>query len=503
MPAVSTALAVPQTRQARTRPRVVILGGGFAGISAAKKLGAMAVDVTLVDRRNHHVFQPLLYQVALAVLSPADIAQPIRGILSDFNSVQVLMDEAVGFDLDHKIVKLASEVDLEYDYLIVATGSTHSYFGHDDWERSAPGLKTLEDATEIRRRILLAYELAERSMVETGVHPALNFVVIGGGPTGVELAGALRDISQLYLRRNFRHIDPSRSRVLLIEGGPSILPSYPEDLQQKAVEQLHELGVEIRTGASVTDIKPGYVMVGEEKIDALVTLWGAGVAPSPLGKLLGVPTDKKGSVPVDNFLNPEGQKDVFVCGDLAVFMQDGKRIPGVAQPAMQMGVHAAKMIEQDLSGRPRTKFHYFDKGDMATIGRGAAVADVKWPFKAHWGGFKAWATWLVVHLWFLVSFRNRIGVMSTWAWTYFFFRSGARLITGNLTLPGWGEHDGSRPSVSHESLAGSKTAGVLSASSDKAANDKAANDKPADEEPVYGRRAEDKPASVEAVRQPI
>ena len=434
------------------RPRVLILGGGFAGVSAAKQLGKMAVDVTLVDRRNYHLFQPLLYQVALAVLSPADIAQPIRGILAEFSNVQVLMDEAVAFDLEAKRVKLRSQVEMEYDYLLVATGSTHSYFGHDDWEHSAPGLKTLEDATEIRRRILLAYELAERAMVETGAQPALNFVVIGGGPTGVELAGALRDISELYLRRNFRHIDPSKSRVLLIEGGPKILPSYPEDLQQKAIEQLHELGVEVRTGAVVTDIKPGYVMIGEEKIDSLVTLWGAGVAPSPVGKLMGVATDKKGSVPVDRFLNPAGHRDVFVCGDLAVFEQDGKRIPGVAQPAMQMGLHAAKMIYQDMEGRPRTAFRYFDKGDMATIGRGRAVADVKWPFHARWGGFKAWATWLVVHLWFLVSFTNRLGVMSSWAWTYFFFRSGARLITGNQILPGWGTHQGASPQIGGEPL---------------------------------------------------
>jgi NADH dehydrogenase len=248
MPAESTDLTAPKVHNpqpsTKTRPRVLILGGGFAGVSAAKQLGKMAVDVTLVDRRNYHLFQPLLYQVALAVLSPADIAQPIRGILAEFNNVQVLMDEAVEMNLDEKRVTLRSKVELEYDYLIVATGSTHSYFGHDDWEHSAPGLKTLEDATEIRRRILLAYELAERSMVETGAHPALNFVVIGGGPTGVELAGALRDISELYLRRNFRHIDPSKSRVLLIEGGPKILPSYADDLQQKAIAQLHELGVD-------------------------------------------------------------------------------------------------------------------------------------------------------------------------------------------------------------------------------------------------------------------
>jgi NADH dehydrogenase len=429
----------------RQRPRVVILGGGFAGISAAKQLGGQAVDVTLIDRRNHHVFQPLLYQVALAVLSPADIAQPIRGILSHFTNVEVLMDEAIGFDLDRRIVFLGSESQIEYDYLIVATGATHSYFGHDDWAHSAPGLKTLEDATEIRRRILLAYELAERAMLETGVHPELNFVVIGGGPTGVELAGALRDISTLYLRENFRHIDPGKSRVLLIEGGPNILPSYPEDLQKMAVDQLHELGVEILTGHQVTDIQPGYVVVGGKHVDAVVTLWGAGVAPSPLGKLLGVPIDKKGNVLVDQFLNVEGHMNVFVCGDLSHVEQDGKRVPGVAQPAMQMGTHAAKLIRLDLENRPRVPFRYFDKGDMATIGRLAAVADVKWPFKAHWGGVKAWMTWLVVHLWFLVSFRNRLRVMATWAWTYVFYRSGARLITGNQNLPGWGLHSGARP----------------------------------------------------------
>ncbi len=436
----------------RSRPRVVIVGGGFAGISAAKQLGGKAVDVTLIDRRNHHVFQPLLYQVALAVLSPADIAQPIRGILSHLSNVEVVMDEAVGFDLDRRTVHLASQSQIEYDYLIVATGATHSYFGHDDWAHSAPGLKTLEDATEIRRRILLAYELAEREMLETGVHTQLNFIVIGGGPTGVELAGALRDISRLYLRENFRHIDPGKSRVLLVEAGPRILPSYPPDLQKMAVDQLDELGVETLTGQQVTDIQPGYVVVEGKRIDSVVTLWGAGVAPSPLGRLLGTPVDKKGNVLVDAFLNVEGHGNVFVCGDLSHIEQDGKRVPGVAQPAMQMGTHAARLILLDLDRRPRTAFRYFDKGDMATIGRLAAVADVKWPFKAHWGGFKAWVTWLVVHLWFLVSFRNRLRVMATWGWTYLFYRSGARLITGNQNLPGWGLHQGARAQLARPPL---------------------------------------------------
>ena len=280
------------------RPRVVVLGAGFAGLNAALALGSMAVDVTVIDRRNHHTFQPLLYQVALGVLSPADIAEPIRTVLRHKNNVEVVMDEAVGFDIDRQIVQLRSGTEIVYDYLIVATGSTHSYFGHDDWSKLAPGLKTLEDATEIRRRIMLAYELAEREAVETGKHPPLNFVIVGGGPTGVELAGAIRDIASLYLREDYRHIDTAKTRVLLIEGGPHIVPSYPPDLQQKAVEQLRALGVEVITGKTVTDVEPGYVVLGKppetERIEALVILWAAGVQASPLGKMLGVPVNRKG-----------------------------------------------------------------------------------------------------------------------------------------------------------------------------------------------------------------
>jgi NADH dehydrogenase len=437
------------TGSGRVRKRVVVLGGGFAGINAAFGLAKLPVDVTLVDRKNHHTFQPLLYQIALAVLSPADIAQPIRSLMRDYQNVEVLMDEAIGFDLRQQRVHLKTGAELEYDYLVVATGSTHSYFGKDEWAKFAPGLKTVEDALEIRRRVLLAFELAERQMMETGTHPALNFVLIGGGPTGVELAGAISDIAKLYMKKNFRHIDPSMAQVLILEGSPHILGAYPEDLQVKACEQLNALGVNLRTGAHVTDVQPGYVMVGDERIDAAVTLWTAGVQASPLGKLLGAETDKKGCVFVDGHLNPPGHPEVFICGDLAHVEQDGGQVPGVAQPALQMGNYAAKRIGRlvaatlgsDGSGVD-APFRYFNKGDMATIGRKAAVANIVWPFKAHWSGFPAWMTWLVVHIFFLIGFRNRLGVFRQWAWTYITFSDGARLITGSQELPGWGVQDG-------------------------------------------------------------
>ena len=419
------------------RPRVLILGAGFAGIHAAQALAKLPVDVTLVDRRNHHTFQPLLYQVALAVLSPANIAQSIRTIMRGKPNVEVLMDEAIGFDIARQQVQMKSNALLEYDYLIVATGSTHSYFGKDEWAKIAPGLKTIEDATEIRRRVLLAFELAERQMLETGSHPPLNFVIIGGGPTGVELAGAISDIARLYMRHDFRHIDPSKARVTIYEGSPRILGAYPEDLSKKAVEQLKELDVDVHTGAHVTDVQPGYVMVGDQRVDSVVTLWAAGVQASPLGKLLGMETDRRGAVMVNEFLNPAGHPEIFVCGDLAHVEQDGHQVPGVAQPALQMGNHVALMIKQDLANKPRTKFHYFDKGDMATIGRLAAIAKIEWPFKAHWSGFPAWLTWLIVHIYFLIGFRNRIFVLFEWAYTYFTFTRGARLITGDQHLPGW------------------------------------------------------------------
>ncbi len=426
----------------RHRPRVLIVGGGFAGTHAAQALGRQPVDVTIVDRRNHFTFQPLLYQVALAVLSPADIASPIRTILRGNSNTEVLMDEVVGFDLAQRKVRLHSGASMPYDYLILATGATHSYFGHSEWAATAPGLKTVEDAIEIRRRVLLAFELAERRKLETGSHPPLNFVVVGGGPTGVELAGAICDITRYYLRRDFRHIDPAKARVLLVEGGPRLLPSYPEHLSVKAGQQLAELGVEIHNHMTVSDVQPGYVIAAGQRIDSVCTLWAAGVQASPLGKMIGVPTDKRGCVHVNATLNPEGHPEIFVCGDLAHFEQNGKQVPGVAQPAMQMGDHAARMIAADLNNQPRPAFRYFDKGDMATIGRMAAVADVKWPFRAELSGFPAWAAWLLVHIYFLIGFRNRLAVLSQWVWNYFTFSSGVRLIYGSQSLPGWPHQPG-------------------------------------------------------------
>jgi NADH dehydrogenase len=425
------------------RPRVIIVGGGFAGLNAATGLAHLPVDVTVVDRRNHHLFQPLLYQVALAVLSPADIAQPIRSILRKQRNAEVLMDEVVGIDISTRQVALASGARLAYDYLVLATGATHSYFGHDEWEPFAPGLKTIEDATEIRRRVLLAFELAERQMLEKGWHPPLNFLVIGAGPTGVELAGAISDIAQLYMRHDFRHIDPTKSRVMLLDSGPRVLSTYPPDLSAKAEAELERLRVEVHLQMQVTNIGPGWVeaQAGQnvERIEAVVTLWAAGVLASPLGKLLGAPLDRRGCVLVDDQLNPPAMPEVFVLGDLAHFEQNGRQIPGVAQPAMQMGDHVGKIVAADLAGKPRSAFRYWDKGDMATIGRMDAVADVKWPFKAHMSGFPAWFTWVTVHIFFLIGFRNRLLVLINWVWTYFNFTRGARLIIGDQNLPGWNQ----------------------------------------------------------------
>ena len=410
-------------------------------LAAAQRLGKLPVDVTIIDRKNHFTFQPLLYQVALAVLSPGDIAQPIRSILHKYRNTEVVMDEVLGIDTAARQVSLASGTMMAYDYLIVATGSTHSYFGRDEWAKVAPGLKSIEDATNIRRRVLLAFEYAERQMLETGSHPPLRFVVVGGGPTGVELAGAISDISRLYMTKDFRHIDTKTAEVLIVEGGPQILNMYPEDLQKKALEQLHALGVRVRCNARVTDIQPGYVTVGDERIESVCTLWAAGVQPSPLGKMLGAELDKKGCVLVNERLNPKNRPEIFVCGDLAHVEQDGKLVPGVAQPAMQMGEYAAKRIGLLVSGSDKAAyqkpFRYFDKGDMATIGRKAAVARIVWPFRANWSGFMAWITWMLVHIFFLIGFRNRYAVFLSWAFTYITERDGVRLIVGSQDLPGW------------------------------------------------------------------
>ncbi len=429
-------------RNGTRRPRVVIVGAGFGGIRAAMRLAGKTVDVMLIDRRNHHTFQPLLYQVALAALSPGDIAQPIRTMFRDSPNVDVLMDEVIAIDSTVKQVKLHSGAEVDFDYLILATGATHSYFGHEEWAKFAPGLKTIEDAIEIRRRVLLAFELAEREKLEHGFHPPLNFVIVGGGPTGVELAGAISDISRVYMRQEFRHIDPAKARVIVIEGSPRILGSYPEDLSRKAEQQLAALGVEVRKNVHVTDVQPGYVVANGERVESVVTLWAAGVQASPLGKMLDAETDKRGGIFVDEHLNPPGHPEIFICGDLAHVVENGRQIPGVAQPAMQMGEHAAREILADMEGKPRTKFHYFDKGDMSTIGRHAAVANVVWPFKAHMSGLSAWIAWLTVHIYFLIGFRNRTVVMLQWIWMYFGMAGGPRLITGSQKLPGWGTLSG-------------------------------------------------------------
>lgn len=433
------------------RPRVVIVGAGFAGINAARRLGKAPVDVTVIDRKNHHTFQPLLYQVALAVLSPGEIAQPIRSILRDSTNTEVLMDEVQAIDAKAQRLTLKSGAVVQYDYLVLSTGSTHSYFGKDEWAKLAPGLKSIEDATEIRRRVLLAFELAERQMVETGSHPPLNFVIVGGGPTGVELAGAISDIAKLYMTRDFRHIDTTTAKVLILEGSPHVLGAFPEDLQRKAIEQLNALGVEVRVNAKVSDIQPGFVVVGTgaeaERIESVCTLWAAGVQASPLGKMLveslGIQPclDRRGCIEVDEHLNPPGHPEIFICGDLAHVMQDGKQVPGVAQPAMQMGTYSAERIilltTNPAAAAKQKAFRYFDKGDMATIGRKAAVARIVWPFKAHWSGFMAWMTWLAVHIFFLIGFRNRWSVFRNWAYTYIRFKDGVRLIVGSQELPGW------------------------------------------------------------------
>ncbi len=418
------------------KPRVVVIGAGFGGLEAARALVKLPVRITIIDRKNHHTFQPLLYQVATAGISPAEIAAPIRWILRGRKNVEVLLGEVVDFDLERRIVKL-TDLEIPYDHLIVAAGAQHSYFGHDEWEPLAPGLKTVEDALEIRRRVLLAFELAERK-ASAGKPPSdLNFVIVGAGPTGVELAGTLAEIARQVLRDEFVSIDPKRTRIILLEGGPRILPAYAPDLSQSAVRQLEKLGVEVRASAMVTRIAPGVVWVGEERIPAAVILWAAGVAASPLGKKLGVPTDRAGRVPVNGDLSIANHPEVFVIGDLASLKDaEGNLLPGVAPVAMQQGRAVAKTIARDLQNAPRKDFHYVDKGSLATIGRAAAVAQIG---TIHISGYFAWLAWLFIHILFIIGFRNRLIVLIQWAWSYITYERGARLITGDTSLPGWAE----------------------------------------------------------------
>jgi NADH:ubiquinone reductase (H+-translocating) len=405
---------------------VVIVGGGFGGLYAARALRDVDVEVTLLDRRNHHVFQPLLYQVASAALSPGDIASPIRWILRHQKNVEVLLAEVRRVDAARRVLVL-DHGEMSYDFLILATGATHAYFGHDEWQVAAPGLKTLEDALEIRRRVLLAYEHAERESDPATRAALLTFVVIGGGPTGTELAGALAEISRQSLARNFRHFDPSSARIILLEAGPSILSTFPELLREAAVRDLQRLGVEVRTGRAVTGVSKGRVEVGGDSIAAATVLWAAGVAASPVGATLGVPTDRAGRVIVQPDLTIPGHRDLFVIGDLAsVAGADGRPLPGVAQVAIQTGRHAAANIRRALAGQPYLPFVYKNLGNMATIGRASAIADFGW---LRLKGWIAWLAWLFVHILNLIGFRNRLIVLVQWAWAYFSYQRAIRLIT--------------------------------------------------------------------------
>ncbi|MFZ0658250.1 MAG: NAD(P)/FAD-dependent oxidoreductase [Candidatus Binataceae bacterium] len=409
-------------------PHVAILGGGFGGLSAARALAKAPVRITLIDRRNHHLFQPLLYQVATAALNPSDIASPIRRILRRQKNVSVILGDAVAIDRAKKIVQLA-DGEVAYDFLILAAGATHSYFGHDEWEDAAPGLKSLEDAVEIRRRVLVAYEAAEREIDQRRISEWMTFVIIGAGPTGVEMAGALAEISRRVLERDFRHIQPGRARIILIEAGPRILPAMSPDSSASAVRQLERIGVEVIVGSAVTDIDGNGVTHAGGRIDARTVIWAAGVAASPLGKALGAPVDRAGRVRVHQDLSVPGADSVFVIGDLAAISTDGKPVPGVSPAAIQEGRHVAVNIARILRGEATIAFRYRDKGTLATIGRAAAVAEIG---RVHLHGLIAWLTWLLVHIFYLIGFRNRYLVISEWAWMYLWNDRGARLITGNV-----------------------------------------------------------------------
>jgi len=413
---------------------VVIIGGGFGGLYAARALAGAPVRVTILDRKNHHTFQPLLYQVATAGLNPADIAAPIRRVFRRQRNVAVMLGEVTAIHADRNALSLKEGGELTYDTLILAAGATHSYFGHDEWERFAPGLKTLEDALEIRKRVFFAYEAAEREQDPDRRQALLTFVVVGAGPTGVELAGALAEIAMKTLTHDFRLIDPKKARVLLVEAGPGVLGAYAEPLREKARAQLEKLGVEVRTGARVMAIDPEGVTLQSgtgpsERIAAATVLWGAGVAASPLAKSLGVPLDRAGRVIVEPDLTIPGHPNVYAIGDIAAFTQEGKPVPGVAPAAIQGGKHAAQNIRRTIAGKERLPFRYLDKGSLATIGRAAAVAEFG---SLKISGFFAWLAWLGIHILFLIGFRNRFIVLFEWAWSYVTYDRGARLITGNL-----------------------------------------------------------------------
>jgi len=420
-----------------TRPHLVVVGGGFGGLWATRALASAPLRITLVDRGNHHLFQPLLYQVATAGLSAPDIAAPLRHILRGQANVTVLMDEATAIDADARAVRLRDGGAIGYDYLLLATGATHAYFGHDDWAPHAPGLKTLDDALRIRRRILSAFEKAELEDDPEKRRALLTFAIVGGGPTGVELAGTLGEIARHTLKREFRRIDPRHARVLLLEAGPRVLSSFPESLSAKAQRQLERLGVEIRTGVPVTHIDAGGVTLGDDTLgeDALgkeriathTVLWAAGVAASPLARSLGVPLDRAGRVSVADDLSVPGHTDIFIAGDLATLQSNGKPVPGVAPAAKQMGTHVAATLRARIDGRAAAPFRYRDWGNLATIGRRAAVVDLG---KLRFSGFLAWSFWLAAHIFFLIGFRNRLVVLLDWAVAYWTHQRNARIILG-------------------------------------------------------------------------
>ena len=411
------------------KPHVVIVGAGFGGLEAAKKLAGQDVRVTVIDRTNYHLFQPLLYQVATAALSPADIAAPVRAILSKRKNMEVILAEVRSVDVGAKKIKTI-DLEIPYDFLILATGARHSYFGHDEWEKLAPGLKSLEDAIELRRRLLMAFEYAEKITDEATRKAAMTFVIIGGGPTGVEMAGAIAEIARYTLAKDFRNIDPSQARVILIEGESRLLASFPEDLSASAMKQLIDLGVEVRTSVRATNLTEAGLQVGDEFIPCRVKIWAAGNNASFVGKTLGVPIDRVGRVMVNNDLTIPGHPEIQVIGDLANFSyQTGQPLPGVSPVAMQQGRHAARNILRMIKNCEPRRFRYWNKGSMATIGRHRAVADLNF---VHLSGLPAWLVWLFVHIIFLVGFRNRLAVLFQWAWAYFTFNAGARLITRNF-----------------------------------------------------------------------